>query len=293
MYPIRTQLANNTTMASKNYLITGAGRGIGRGLSRLLLQKGHRVFLVDNNEAELKHIITNISKDHNSSTRYTSALCDLRQHQAIQKTVADAKTFFNGHLDVLINNAADTSSVGRSHLSELTLEDWNSAVETNLTAPMLLSQACLPLLKSPSSSSSSSSRPEGERAGGGGVIINISSTRALMSEPNNEPYSATKAGLLGLTQSMAVSLAPQGIRVNAILPGWIHVANECKEADEKGQKWEEGLTREDHAWHLTDRVGRVEDVLKAVEYLVENDGVSGAELVVDGGVTRKMVYPEE
>lgn len=114
-----------------------------------------------------------------------------------------------------------------------------------------------------------------------------------MSEPNNEPYSATKAGLLGLTQSMAVSLAPQGIRVNAILPGWIHVANECKEADEKGLKWEEGLTREDHAWHLTGRVGRVEDVLKAVEYLVENDGVSGAELVVDGGVTRKMVYPEE
>lgn len=85
-----------------------------------------------------------------------------------------------------------------------------------------------------------------------------------------------------LAQSMSASLAPQGIRANAILPAWIHVANGCKEADEKGQKWEEGLSREDRAWHLTGRVGRVEDVLKAVEYLV-----------VNGEVTRKMVYPEE
>ena len=113
-----------------------------------------------------------------------------------------------------------------------------------------------------------------------------------MSEPNNEPYSASKGGLLGLTQSMAVSLAPQSVRVNAILPGWINVSNECKEADEKGQKWEEGLSKEDHEWHLTGRVGKVEDILRAVEYLADNEFVTGTEMVVDGGVTRKMVYPE-
>ena len=113
-----------------------------------------------------------------------------------------------------------------------------------------------------------------------------------MSEPDNEPYSATKAGLLGLTQSMSVSLAPQGIRCNAILPGWINVTNECKQADESGQSWEAGLSKEDHAWHLTGRVGKVEDVLRAVEYLVESEFVTGAEVVVDGGVTRKMIYPE-
>lgn len=114
-----------------------------------------------------------------------------------------------------------------------------------------------------------------------------------MSEPHNEPYSASKAGLLGLSQAMAVSLANEGIRVNALLLGWINVANECKEADEKGQTWEEGLSKEDQAWHLTGRVGKVEDVLRALEYMVDADGVTGAELVVDGGVTRKMVYPEE
>ena len=268
-------------MVSKNFIITGAGRGIGRGLSRLLLDNGHRVFLVDNNEAELKNMGDRLSQKSELDTKWSADLCDLRQPEAIKMTISKANTFFEGHIDVLINNAADTSSVGRSHLSDLTLEDWNSAVATNLTAPMLLSQACLPHLQK------LSSRPKG------GVIINVSSTRAFMSERNNEPYSATKAGLLGLTQSMAVSLAPQGIRVNAISPGWINVTHECKDADEKGQKWEDGLTKEDHAWHLTGRVGKVEDILKAVEYLVENDGASGSEIVVDGGVTRKMVYPEE
>jgi NAD(P)-dependent dehydrogenase (short-subunit alcohol dehydrogenase family) len=162
----------------------------------------------------------------------------------------------------------------------MTLEAWNASIETNLTGPMLMSQACLPFLKK------SSSRNHG------GCIIHMSSTRAFMSEPNNEPYSSTKAGLLGLTQSMAVSLALDGIRVNAILPGWINATNECKQADESGQSWEDGLSQEDHQWHLSGRVGRAEDILKAVEYLLDSDFVNGAEVVVDGGVTRKMVYPE-
>ena len=105
-------------------------------------------------------------------------------------------------------------------------------------------------------------------------------------------YSTTKAGLLGLSQAMAVSLAPDGIRSNAILPGWINVTNECKKADESGQSWEAGLSKEDQAWHLTGRVGKVEDVVRAVEYLVDADFVTGTEMVVDGGVTRKMIYPE-
>jgi NAD(P)-dependent dehydrogenase (short-subunit alcohol dehydrogenase family) len=76
------------------------------------------------------------------------------------------------------------------------------------------------------------------------------------------------------------------------LPGWIHVGNENREADLKGTKWEDGLSREDHLWHLTGRVGKVEDVLRTVEYLVDSEGVTGTEVVVDGGVTRKMIYPE-
>ena len=69
--------------------------------------------------------------------------------------------------------------------------------------------------------------------------------------------------------------------------------NECKDADLNGTSWEAGLSKDDHRWHWTGRVGKADDILKAVEYLVESGGfVTGLEIVVDGGVTRRMVYPE-
>lgn len=267
--------------AARNYLITGGARGIGRGLSRLLLSSGHRVCILDNNTEELNHTANQLSKAHTRGSEFETISCNLRQPSEIVSAVEQANKLFNGKLDVLVNNAAHTSGVGAANAGNMTLEMWNAALETNLTAPMLMSQHCLPMLAKSASRSA------------GGSIVNISSTRAIMSEPDNEAYSTTKAGLLGLTQSMAVSLGSKGVRVNAILPGWIHVENECKEADEKGQKWEDGLSEGDHAWHLTGRVGKVEDVLRAVQYLSENEGVTGTEMIVDGGVTRKMVYPEE
>jgi NAD(P)-dependent dehydrogenase (short-subunit alcohol dehydrogenase family) len=266
--------------SSLSFLVTGAARGIGRHLTRDLLNKGHRVFLVDNNRVELDHFTNILAHTLQSNTRYRASLTDLRDPAHIRNAAEQASDFFSGHLDCLINNAAYTAGVGGNKFAELDLETWNASIETNLTAPMLLSQACLPML------SKSSSRKQG------GCIIHMSSTRAFMSEPHNEPYSTTKAGLVGLTQSMAVSLADVGVRVNAILPGWINVGFECKEGDEKGLKWEDGLSEEDQRWHLTGRVGKGEDVVRAVEYLVDAKGVTGVECVVDGGVTRRMVYPE-
>ncbi|ROV88978.1 hypothetical protein VMCG_10138 [Cytospora schulzeri] len=286
-----------------HFLITGAGRGIGRGLSRLLLQKGHRVFLVDNSAEELSHTRDTLAKSfpaHLSTAPeaeegspnkakpkpkpFEALLCNLRQPSEIEKASRAASDFFAGHLDVLVNNAA---VIGGANILEADTDalaaSWAASLETNLTAPLMLSRACLPMLKKGGS-------PGHE--GSGGSIVHMSSTRAYQSESGTEGYTATKAGLLGLTHSMAVSLAPAGVRVNAILPGWIHVANECKEADEKGITWEEGLSGDDMRWHLTGRVGKVEDVLAAVEYLANADFVTGTEMVVDGGVTRKMVYPE-
>lgn len=261
--------------SAKNFLITGAGRGIGRGLSRILLRAGHRVFLIDSSAIELEHTQSLLSKHHNSSQDFGIAVCDVRHLEQIRSATAKASELFSGKLDCLVNNAAYTGGIGGTSLGDMTLEEWNKTLETNLTGPMLMTQACLPMLRAAK-----------------GCVIHMSSTRASMAEPNHEAYSSTKAGLLGLAQSMAVSLAPDGIRVSAVMPGWIHVANECQEADEKGTAWEEGLTEEDHRWQLTGRVGKVDDVAKAVMYLVENDGVTGTEMVVDGGVTRKMVYPE-
>lgn len=260
---------------AKSFLVTGAARGIGRGLSRILLEKGHRVFLVDHDAAELDHTSSLLSKTHTRGSDFESLVCDLRQPSDITRAAVVAGSLFSGRLDCLVNNAAYTGGVGGLSLADMTLAEWNRSLETNLTGPMLMTQACLKML-------------EASR----GCVIHVSSTRAFMSEPDNEAYSTTKAGLVGMMQSMAVSLGPRGIRVNCILPGWIHVGNESTKADEEGIKWEDGLSDQDMKWQLTGRVGKVEDMAKAVMYLADNDGVTGTEMVVDGGVTRKMVYPE-
>jgi len=270
-----------------NFLVTGAGRGIGRGLSRLLLQRGHKVFLLDNNAEELQHTVSSVLAEF-PRTSYNHSITDLRKPSQIRDVVVQVANFFDNKLDVLVNNAAATSAVGGSSFEHLSLEDWTASVETNLTAPFLLSQACLPMLKAKHGQGQDSQA----LGGGGGSIIHMSSTRAHQSEPNSEPYAATKAGLLGLTHSMASSLAPLGITVNAILPGWINVANECKKADEAGTRWEDGLSAADHKWHFSGRVGKVEDIAAAVEYLARERFVNGQEIVVDGGVTKKMAYNE-
>jgi len=270
-----TPIANAMEEERKNFFIAGAARGIGRGLARNLLASGHRVFLVDSNNTELNNTSSLLGKTHTLGKDYSLMLADVSDPGSVAKAVAQAKSLFGDRLHCLVNNAAYTGGVGGTSLKDMTVEEWNKSLQTNLTGPMLVTQACLPLL--------SEAR---------GCVVNVSSTRARQSEPNNEAYSTTKAGILGLTQSLAVSLAEDGVRVNAIIPGWIHVEDECKEADEKGRRWEEGLAADDHKWHLTGRVGKVEDMVRAVEYLAGADGVTGSEVVVDGGVTRRMVYPE-
>lgn len=275
-----------------NYLITGAGRGIGRGLTRSLLSRGHRVFLLDYNEKELQHtLFLALSWSKQPPTEGFNAFhgrtIDLRDRSQIKEAVAEAVHFFDGKFDVLINNAMATPHIwhdgkGMEDEDEAIMEQWDEKIAVGLTAPFLLSRLCVPLLKA--EAGTEQRRP--------GCIINISSTRAKQAEDNHEAYSAAKAGILGLTQSMSVSLGHRyGIRVNAVIPGWIHVENES--ADGEQSKWEEGLTEQDHRWHPASRVGRVEDIAKAVVFLAESDFVTGEEIVVDGGVSRKMVYPEE
>jgi NAD(P)-dependent dehydrogenase (short-subunit alcohol dehydrogenase family) len=267
-------------------LITGGARGIGRGLFRYFLRAGHSVFVLDCNTAELEHL-EKTAHTWKSQAMWKTSLCDLRDRAKVRATVEDVKSTFDGKLDVLINNAMSTEGVGAGRPmeddSDDIMNDWDTKIAVGLTAPYLLSRLCVPLLKAGSSTT-----------GSPGTIINISSTRAYQAEDNHEAYSAAKAGLLGLTQSMSVSLGHRHkIRVNAILPGWIHVMNERAEAHDLSTAWEEGLTKEDADWHPAGRVGQVDDIARAVEYLIGSGFVTGQEVVVDGGVGRKMVYPEE
>jgi len=195
--------------------------------------------------------------------------CDVANEVQVATAVARAVAEF-GRLDALVNNAGIANPYNPP-VEKLSLDDWNRKMAVNLTGPFLLAKQAGPHLR---------------RAPGGGAIINISSTRALMSEPNSEIYNTSKAGLLGLTRSLAVSLGPT-VRVNAICPGWIDT-RPAKESAAAAKK-------EKHAQHPVGRVGRVEDIAELALFLVEGKRsgfITGQTFVCDGGMTVKMVYEE-
>jgi NAD(P)-dependent dehydrogenase (short-subunit alcohol dehydrogenase family) len=107
----------------------------------------------------------------------------------------------------------------------------------------------------------------------------------LQSDANQEGYASTKAGLLGLTHSMAVSLSEFGIRVNLIAPGRIRVAHECKEGDKQGKRW--GMEGDDAEKHAANRAGMPEDIAGCAEWLIDAGFVTGQDITIDGGATRQ------
>lgn len=272
----------------RKILLTGGARGIGRGLFRCFLEAGHDVIVLDSNLEELEHVKAKASEwSRGRGKGWRILLCDLSNRNEIKTAVEEVKRSFGGKLDVLINNAFPTSlALAEDRRMEAEGDDiekeWDVKLAIGLTAPFILTRLCVPLL------AAGNSTPQSP-----GTVINISSTRAYQAEADHEAYSTAKAGILGLTQSMSISLGHRyRIRVNAIIPGWIHVLNESKAADESGARWEDDITKEDNKWHPAGRVGRADDIAGAVEYVVNNDFVTGQEIVVDGGVGRKMVYPE-
>ncbi|MDB6452779.1 SDR family NAD(P)-dependent oxidoreductase [Falsirhodobacter sp. 20TX0035] len=182
--------------------------------------------------------------------------CDLGDEASI---TAAMDTLGWDRLDLLVNNGGKVKGGTSMDLAGTSLADWNALLDTHLTGAFLMSRAALPLLAN------------------GGSIVMMVSTRALMSEGGDFAYAAAKGGMVGLTQALAVQLGPR-IRVNAIAPGWITDATD--------------LSDKDHAQHPVGRVGRPADIAQAVLYLAQADFVTGQCLVVDGGMTKKMIYAE-
>ncbi|RYP62919.1 hypothetical protein DL769_007124 [Monosporascus sp. CRB-8-3] len=276
----------------KTAIISGGARGIGRCLVRRFLERGYRVFVLDIDEEELKHTTGTHLKKYNDSGALGSALCNLRDVEDIRARVKQATEFLGRRVDVLINNggiAAPKWKDGKTMADPATLVEWQAYLETNLTAPFALSQACIPHMAAPDAAAGPGPVPsdDDEGSAAGPCIVHVGSFRALQSDPNQEGYASTKAGLLGLMHSMAISLQSQGIRVNLIAPGRIKVAHESREGDEKRTSWAELNEDKDVEDHPTNRAGRPEDIADAAEYLVNAGFVTGQDITVDGGALIK------
>lgn len=241
----------------KVVIVTGAAHGIGHAISHKLAGLGAIVVAVDNNRAAGRAV----------AEALRLAELDVQFIQADVGKTADVLDVIStvereyGRLDWIVNNAGFGS--GRM-IDEIEVDEFERIIAVNLKAAFLFAKFGASLLrKSPAA-----------------AIVNISSTRALLSEPGDEAYAASKAGLLGLTHALANSLGP-AVRVNAICPGWIDVS----EAPEK-------LRREDHAQHPAGRVGRPADIAAMTAFLLSAEAsfITGQAFVVDGGMTKKMIY---
>jgi NAD(P)-dependent dehydrogenase (short-subunit alcohol dehydrogenase family) len=234
-------------------LVTGGAKGIGRAIVRHLLASGWRAGILDLPGSGLRRSFSPRARN------IVLIEGDVREEETVSRAV-DALLDRFGRLDAVVANAG---IMIRKPLRRLTLAEWHRVIDTNLTATFLLARAAEKPLR---------------RARG--AIVTIASTRALMSEPHTESYSATKGGLVALTHALAMSLGPD-VRVNCVSPGWI------------ATKDYGALRRKDHTQHPAGRVGRPNDIAEIVAWLLDGKRsgfVTGANFVVDGGMTRKMIY---
>ncbi|HET6419939.1 MAG TPA: glucose 1-dehydrogenase [Geobacteraceae bacterium] len=249
-------------LKEKVAIITGGAQGIGRAIAKTFLEKGCRTVIADIDLEAGGETVEEYSKI--GKIEFIPA--DISSEKEIGKLIGMTAERF-ARIDVLVNNAGISANLP---LENLQLEEWNRVIGVNLTGPFLCTKYAAPYLRQSN-----------------GSIVNIASTRAFMSEPGTEAYSASKGGIVALTHALAVSLGPD-VRVNCISPGWIDASGWKK----KSRRCYQELSEADHHQHPAGRVGKPEDIAALTAFLVSGEAsfITGANFIVDGGMTRKMIY---
>jgi NAD(P)-dependent dehydrogenase (short-subunit alcohol dehydrogenase family) len=242
------------SLIGKVAVVTGAGRNIGAATSVRLAQAGAKVVMVELDDARAAATAAAVEEVAPGGGRVVA--CDVSDEAAVQRMAAEADNAF-GRLDILVNNVATTD---RGHtVLDLPREDWERILSIGLTSTFLCAKYV------------------GQRIrdhGNGGVIVNLGSTSAFKGRANVIAYSASKAGVINLTRSMAVQLAEFGIRVVSVSPN--RVGSPVGE-DEVPENREQR--------NLVGRVGKPVDIANAVRFLVSDQAsfITGIDLLVDGG----------
>ncbi|KIL45884.1 SDR family NAD(P)-dependent oxidoreductase [Jeotgalibacillus soli] len=238
----------------RTIVVSGAAKGIGLEIAKAFADQKEMVYMLDVDTAKGKEEAAALNEKGYNVIFKTCNVGHLAEVENVMKEIYNE----SGRIDVLINNAGKSKFTS---IWDVTEDEWDDVLSSNLSSIFFCSREAAKYMKS-------------------GSIVNMSSTRAFMSEPDTEAYSATKGGIIALTHSLAVTLSENGITVNAISPGWIET-----------EAYEE-LREIDHAQHLSHRVGKPSDIARACIFLTDpkNTFITGENLIIDGGMTRKMIY---
>ncbi|MFJ5764593.1 SDR family NAD(P)-dependent oxidoreductase [Lysinibacillus sp. NPDC093210] len=241
-------------------VVTGGAQGIGKGVVLAYAKSGAKVVIADVNVECGKQLEQEM---HGQGYSALFVETDVTKEQDIISLMQQTVQHF-GTISILINNAGKFQPVSPY---DITFAQWHDILQTNLTSVLFCSREAAKIMRTNEN---------------GGSIVSLASTRAFMSEPDTEAYAASKGGIVALTHALARSLGPDQIMVNCISPGWIETEDY------------EQLRSIDHAQHLSGRVGMPEDIAQACLYLTNpaNRFVTGINLTVDGGMTKKMMYEE-
>jgi meso-butanediol dehydrogenase/(S,S)-butanediol dehydrogenase/diacetyl reductase len=235
-------------------LVTGGRTGIGRAVARRLSEEGARVF----------------TAQRGADKEFEGIVADFTDPTAPARVVAEVMERA-GRLDVLVNNVG---VMQESAIEATSLEEWNRTLMVNLTAPFLTIQAALPHLRQTR-----------------GSIVNTGSIEGLGANPGHAAYSASKAGLHGLTRAVAVDHGEEGIRCNAVAPGWIdtELNQDFMESMADSERFQRNLG----SIHPVGRTGKAEEVAALVAFLAADEAgfITGQVYTVDGGRMAQLSLP--
>lgn len=234
-------------------IVTGGSRGIGRAIVETLARKGINVIANYNqSEEKAKQLQENLEKEN---IHIDIIKADVSKREEV-KNMVDMVIKKYGKIDVLINNAGISQE---KLFQDITDEDWEHVMKVNLYSAFCATQEVLPYMLSQKS----------------GCIINISSIYGIIGGSCAVSYSATKAGMDGMTKALAKELGPSNIRVNSIAPGWI-------DTDMNKQYTEEDINQVKEETPL-ERIGKPEDIAKCAMWLVEDTFTTGQVISINGG----------
>jgi 3-oxoacyl-[acyl-carrier protein] reductase len=243
-------------LSGKSAIVTGASRGIGKAIALRLAGAGAKVACVARNLDKLKETGDAIAASGGTAEVHP---CDVTDSAAVSKLIEDLAEKWGG-LDIVVNNAGITKDTLIPRMGD---EDWDAVIATNLRSVFLFTRAASLVMMRKRS----------------GRIINIASVSGLMGNPGQANYSASKAGVIGLTRTVAQELASRKVTVNAICPGFI--ASEMTQA--MGATLDEFVKTRIPA----KRLGEADEVADAVLYLASDSAayITGEVLTIDGGLT--------